>query len=305
MTDFMIRTDGLTKQFGSMHAVDHLNWHVPAGSICGLLGPNGAGKTTTLKMLLGITRPTSGSAEIDGRNILTDSMVVRQTTGFLPEDKLIYEGLRIEEFLKLYSSFYPDWSAETAARMLSDWGLDSETKIKTLSKGNRSKVLLSAILARNSRLLLLDEPTDGLDPGGIEEILKHLAEWGSEFERTAVIATHRLDEVERICDRVSIIDNGKLLLDENLDDLRKSWKTIQAIGEVPLEPLKKNAAVHTAESEGISVRLITRANPDSALQSLKQYHVSNIEIFDMNLREIYLAVTSRKGGNNGFVENLV
>jgi ABC-2 type transport system ATP-binding protein len=305
MSEDMIRTEQLTKQYGALRAVDQLNWTVPSGSICGLLGPNGAGKTTTLKLLLGIAHPSSGSGFVAGHHISSETIQVRHMTAFLPEDKLIYDNMRVGEFLNFYSSLFPGWSAENAQHLLSQWRIDPESKINSLSRGSRSKLLLIAATARNSNLLLLDEPTEGLDPAGIEDVLKLLAAWASENNRTAVVATHRLDEVERICDHVTIIDRGKLLLNDNLDDLRKSWKTIHAIGEIPVDAVRKWKGVHSAIKEGIGITMIASENSEGIIQELKNFHVSNLELFDMNLREIYLSVTAGEGGKDGSVESMV
>ena len=207
----MIETNQLTKTYGDAHAIDQLNWKVPAGSICGMLGPNGAGKTTTLKILLGITRPTSGSAHVRSLDAVTQSVQIRTFAAFVPEDKILYEKMKAQDFLKFYGSFFPEWSANEAERLLNHWNIPLDKKAGTFSKGNRAKLLLAAALARKPQLLIFDEPTDGLDPAAIEEVLSLIASWAAESSRTALIATHRLDEVERICDKVTIVNNGRFL----------------------------------------------------------------------------------------------
>ena len=297
MTEQMIETNQLTKLYGDTRAVDRLDWNVPAGSICGMLGPNGAGKTTTLKILLGMTAPTSGTALVRKLDAITQSVQIRNLAAFIPEDKILYENMNAEQFLKFYGSFYPSWSAADAERLINNWNIPHDKKTGALSKGNRAKLLLAATLARKPELLIFDEPTDGLDPAAIEEVLSLIASWAAESNHTALIATHRLDEVERICDRVTIIDNGQALLSDDLDDLRSQWKILNAIGDLSAEEIRNLENVQNVMKEGMRVQVIIRKNAESIAQQLRErYHVSNLEIQDMNLREIYLAATGYKVG---------
>ena len=205
--------------------------------------------------------------------------------------------MNAEQFLQFYGSFYSSWSAAEAERLINNWNIPNDKKTGTLSKGNRAKLLLAATLARKPELLIFDEPTDGLDPAAIEEVLSLIAAWAAEGNNTALIATHRLDEVERICDRVTIIDNGKALLSDDLDDLRSQWKMLHAIGDLPAEEIRNMENIQKVMKEGMRVQIIIRKNAESIAQQLRErYHVSNLEIQDMNLREIYLAATDYKGG---------
>jgi ABC-2 type transport system ATP-binding protein len=293
----MIQTNDLTKIYNDTRAVDQLNWNVPAGSICGLLGPNGAGKTTTLKILLGMTRPTSGSANVRSLDAVTQSVQIRTFAAFVPEDKILYEKMKAKDFLQFYGSFFPKWSSTEADRLLTHWNIQVDKHAGTLSKGNRAKVLLAAALARKPELLIFDEPTEGLDPAAIEEVLSLIAAWAAETKRTAIIATHRLDEVERICDQVTILNNGQVLLSDDLDELRTQWKTLHAIGDLPVEEISKLEHVQKVTKEGMRIEVIVQKNPESVASRLReQYHVSNLEMHDMNLREIYLAATGYQKG---------
>lgn len=301
----MIDTTGLSKSFGNERAVDHLDWSVPKGSICGLLGSNGAGKTTILKMFLGITLPTSGKAEIDQLDIVRHSLELRNKIAFIPEDKMIYDSMSARSFLKFYQSFFPEWSESTVKTLAASWNIPLDQKIRHLSKGLRSKLLFSAVLARSSQILLLDEFTEGLDPAGVEETLSMLARWGAEEGRTAVIATHKLDEVERICDRVAILDHGKLKLSGDLDEIRSNWKWLEVSGTIPEEEIRQWKEVHGVEKTLRGFKITIRSNPTSVAERLKTFINGAIDLFDMNLREIYLASIGYPGGKHGSLENLV
>ena len=306
MTDKIIETIQLTKMYGDLRAVDRLDWSVPSGSICGMLGPNGAGKTTTLKILVGMNHPTSGKSLVNGLNAATQSTEILKTTAFVPEDKILYDKMTVENFLRFYGSFFPDWSQSTAENFISKWNIPFGNRMNTLSKGNRTRLLLAAALSRKSSLLIFDEPTEGMDPAGIEEVLSSIAACAAEGNRTILIATHRLDEVERICDRIAIINRGRLQLSGDLDDIRTQWKTINVIGDVPVDAVRNWENVQRAEREGLRIKLTVSSDPQLISTRLReQYHISNVEIQDMNLREIYLAATGYTGGiNHDRLENL-
>lgn len=306
MNDKMIETIQLSKMYGDLPALDRLDWSVPSGSICGMLGPNGAGKTTTLKILLGMNHPTSGKALVHGLDAAKQTVEILKSTAFVAEDKILYDKMTVENFLRFYGSFFPDWSQSTAENFISKWNIPFGTRMNALSKGNRTRLLLASALSRKSSLLVFDEPTEGLDPTGIEEVLSSIAASASEGNRTILIATHRLDEVERVCDRIAIINHGHLLLTGDLDDIRSQWKTIGAIGDVPVDAVRKWENVHNAEREGLRIRITVSSDPQSVAARIKdQYHISNVEVVDMNLREIYLAATGFTGGiNHDRLENL-
>lgn len=303
--DAMIETSALTKVFGNQQAVDHLDWSVPQGSICGLLGSNGAGKTTILKMFLGMTHPTSGKAEIDRLDIVKHSLQLRNKIAFIPEDKMIYDSMSAGTFLGFYGRFFPDWSDSIAKTFAANWKIPLDQKIRHLSKGLRSKLLFSAVLSRSPQVLLLDEFTEGLDPAGVEEVLSTLARWASEEGRTAVIATHKLDEVERISDRIAILDQGKLRLSGDLDEIRSNWKWVEVSGNVREEEIRQWSEIYGVEKTLRGLKITIRANPNAVAERLRAFSSASIDLFDMNLREIYLASIEYPGGKHGSVENLV
>jgi ABC-2 type transport system ATP-binding protein len=302
----MVELKELSKQYGACSAVNRLSLQVPPGTLFGLLGPNGAGKSTTLKMLMGICRPTSGQAKVLGMDAQTDSLVIRRRVGFIPEDKTLYSSMRVRDFLKVYGSFYPDWNATKASELLDHWRIKLEQRIGTLSKGTRAKLMLIAVLSRNPELLLADEPTDGADVETVEEILPLLLRWVSNGDRSVVLCTHRLDEVERICDRIVLINLGQTVLEGDLDEIRTAYKLIQASGNLPVTEIRQWPEVAEATMEGSFARIRTCSRPEQVMERLRAYSPLQLEIFDMNLREIYLcAVARQKGTSHGRMETLV
>jgi ABC-2 type transport system ATP-binding protein len=221
----MISVNHLTKKFGSQTAVDDLSFEIPAGQIVGFLGPNGAGKSTTLRMLTGITQPTSGTASICGFDLTTQPIEVKKRIGFVPESGAVYESLSGLEYLEMVGALYgiaPDVARTRISQFISFFDLSMETlQTKLLgaySKGMRRKVVITAALLHNPPVVFFDEPLEGLDANasvGFKALIQSLAKEG----KAIVYSSHILDVVERVCDRVIIIDKGKLLLDGAPDDL--------------------------------------------------------------------------------------
>ena len=221
----MISVQRLTKRFGTQVAVDELSFEVPAGQIVGFLGPNGAGKSTTLKILTGMLEPTSGGAKICGFDLLHDSIEVKRRVGFVPESGAVFESLTGLEYLEMVAALYaiPQEAAlERIRQFIAFFDLSLETLTDKLlgaySKGMRRKVVITAALLHNPPVVFFDEPLDGLDANaavGFKALIQTLAREG----KTIVYSSHILDVVERVCDRVIIIDKGRLLIDGQPEEL--------------------------------------------------------------------------------------
>jgi len=221
----MIVLDKLTKRFGPQTAVDALSFEIPAGQIVGFLGPNGAGKSTTLKMLTGMIEPTSGSAQIGGFDLQSETIEVKRRVGFVPESGAVFESLSGLEYLEMVAALYGIPAKAALARIeqfiaFFDLGFDTLTDklLGAYSKGMRRKVVITAALLHNPPVVFFDEPLDGLDANaavGFKALIQTLAREG----KTIVYSSHILDVVERVCHRVIIIDKGKLLLDGKPDEL--------------------------------------------------------------------------------------
>lgn len=213
----------LTKKYGEFEAVKSVSFEIRTGEVVGFLGPNGAGKTTTMKMLTGILKPSAGSASINGADLLTDTDRVRQLIGFLPENNPLYTDLTVTEYLT-YAAEVTGVPKEKITGRLSDMigicGLSPVFRkpIGTLSKGYRQRVGLAQSLIHDPAVLILDEPTTGLDPNQIQEIRDLIRELGK--EKTVLLSTHIMQEVEAICNRVLIINDGNLVADGTPGELQ-------------------------------------------------------------------------------------
>lgn len=227
----MITLDRLTKRFGTQIAVDELTLTIPRGQIVGFLGPNGAGKSTTLRMLTGMIEPTSGSATIAGFDLARQTIEVKRNVGFVPESGAVFESLTGLEYLTMVAALYeiPETAAvERIRQFIAFFDLSFDTLTEKLlgaySKGMRRKVVITSALLHNPPVVFFDEPLDGLDANaavGFKALIQTLAREG----KTIVYSSHILDVVERVCDRVVIIDKGKLLLDGAPDELVASHES--------------------------------------------------------------------------------
>lgn len=222
MAELRIEARSLSKHYGSLPAVDRLSFEVGSGDILGFLGPNGAGKSTTMKMLTGFLAPTSGTAFINGHDIINDSLVARRAIGYLPEGAPGYGEMTVRKFLEFIArarGFRGREALEKAAAAIDRLNLDTvpEQPIETLSKGFKRRVGLAQAVLHDPQVLILDEPTDGLDPNQKHEVRKLIREMSS--EKIIVISTHLLEEVHALCNRAMIISDGRLLVDDSPDGL--------------------------------------------------------------------------------------
>jgi len=306
MSQALIRTSGLSKQYGEVRALQSLDWSLPPGSITAILGPNGAGKTTLAKLILGITRPTSGSVEVLGRRLPEGLKEIRRAVGFVPEEKTLFPDMKGKAFLPFYGRFFPGFRRDVAKELLEGWSVPLNIRIKDLSKGNRAKLLLAVVLARKPKLLLLDEPTSDLDPASVEEVISVLAGWVADGERGVVITTHRLEEVERIGDRVLCLLEGRSVADDELDELRSRWRRIRGTGSPPpLKELQKLGGVRGVQAGDTWVTLVMEDNSQEGMERLRGAGMGQVSAEGMNLRDIYLALVNyNRGRLDGVLESL-
>jgi gliding motility-associated transport system ATP-binding protein len=220
-----IEVKDLTRIYGEQKAIDQISFSVSRGEIVGFLGPNGAGKSTTMKILTGCLKPSHGQAFLNGIDVQVHPIQTKKITGYLPESNPLYTDMYIREYLSFISDIHKLPSKKEKINTTIDQvGLRPESgkKISQLSKGYKQRVGLAAALIHSPEVLILDEPTTGLDPNQIVEIRDVIKNYGK--NRTVLFSSHILQEVEAICDRVIIINQGKIIADKNLAELRKDQK---------------------------------------------------------------------------------
>lgn len=222
----ILECENLSKNYGSVKALDNLTLKIKSGKIVGLLGPNGHGKTTLIKTLSGLLSKDKGKVLIDGKRI---GVGTKKIVSYLPERSYLSPEMKIKEVVSFFQEFYEDFDAKKADAMLGELSLDKESKLKSLSKGNREKVQLIMVMSRKAKLYLLDEPMGGVDPAARDYILKTIISNYSE-DATVIISTHLIQDVEQILDEVVFLKEGKVMLHSDVDELRmEKEKSVDAL----------------------------------------------------------------------------
>lgn len=287
----VIDTADLRKTYGDIEAVRGLTLHVPGGSIYGFLGRNGAGKTTTIKVLLGMTHPTAGDVRVFGlpANVSRSSVAIRRRTGFVSEDKDLYDFMTVEEMIRFTAPFFPNWRKDLEERYLRKFELRQAQTIKSLSRGMRTKLALLLALSRGAELLILDEPTSGLDPAMTEEVLQALVSHVASEQMTVFFSSHQIAEVEQIADHVAIVDRGRAVLAGTLDDLRERYRRIQMVfdGDAP-QPAFRSPGVVRVRRKGRVVTLLTSAGAEHVVNEARGLHPVSIDVTPVSLKDIFL-----------------
>ena len=290
MSELAIETHALGKRYGTLAALDRVNVHVERGSVYGFLGRNGAGKTTAIRILAGLSPATSGTARVLGFEAGPDRIAILQRTGFVI-DKMLLPYMTGRELLRFNKGFFPAWSYASARRYAEALEIPMDRKFKKLSHGNKTKLCLLLALAQNPELLILDEPTAGLDPVVTDQLLRVLVEDFANDGRTIFMSSHHLSEVEKIADWVGILDNGKLLLEARLDDIRASYRRIRVTGE--RVPSKSPEILTTSASEGVTEYVLC-AGEEQFTADLRNNGATILEVLPMNLSEIFLELAGKE-----------
>jgi ABC-type multidrug transport system ATPase subunit len=272
-------------------ALRGLNLEVPAGSIFGFLGRNGAGKTTTIKVMLGMARPSGGGVSVFGlpADAPDASLDIRRRTGFVSEDKDLYDYMDVDEMIRMTAAFYPRWRRDLAERYLRVFELPRDRTIKTLSRGTRTKLALLLALCRGAELLILDEPTSGLDPAMTEEVLQALVTHVASEEMTVFFSSHQIAEVDQIADRIAIIDRGRAVVAGALDDLRESFRRIQLVfdGDAP-DPSFRAPGVVRVRRQGRVLTVLSNAGAAALLDEARALNPVSVDVVPVTLKEIFL-----------------
>ncbi len=295
-TQNVIDISGLTKKFGNFRALDGLDLTVAAGEVHGLLGPNGSGKSTTIRILLGLLEQTSGSVSLLGGHPKKDAVNLHRRLAYVPGDVNLWPNLTGGESIDLLGELRGGLDQKRRAELLKRFDLDPRKKFRTYSKGNRQKVALVAALASDVELYILDEPTSGLDPlmeAVFQDCIKDLKKAG----KTVLLSSHILAEVEALCDRVTIIREGKTVQTGTLDDLRHLHRTtVKARTERPAKGFKKVAGVHNLKVSNHSLEFeVDSDHLDAALEQLTRLNVRALTSHPPSLEELFLLHYSNNG----------
>ncbi len=284
-----IETHGLARRFGTTEAVAGLDLTVPRGSVFGFIGPNGAGKTTTIKMLLGLLRPTAGRAGVLGYDLATGSLAARARIGYVAENADLYGYMRVREIIAFTRGLYPRWDDQLVARYLELFGLPKDRAVKALSKGMKAQLALILALGPVPELLILDEPTSGMDPLARKQFLSTILREVAAAGQTVFMSTHILSDVERVADHVALLNRGRLVLADSMDHLKENVKKVRVVlaGGAP-DDLGRWPGVRAVAREGRGWLISVESRLDEVRGRLQALDPSYLEVVDMTLEEIFV-----------------
>ena len=293
-----IRTIGLTKRYRSTLALSDLELAVAPGEVYGYLGPNGAGKTTTIRLLLGLHRPTAGSAHLFGVDAWADPVNAHRRVAYVAGEPFLWPSLTAAETFEFLASVHGEADTAYRSELVDRFELDTSKKIRALSKGNRQKVQLVAALATRADLLLLDEPTAGLDPI-MEMVFRECVQEAKRRGQTVFLSSHVLSEVEALCDRVGILRQGRLVEEATLAQLRHlSALTVEATFEGPAPVPPDLPGVHTERIGANALRFEVHGPVRPLVTALAQYPIATLTSREPSLEEIFLHHYDGKNGHH-------
>lgn len=286
----VIELEGLTKRYPRITAVDQLSLEIQGGRITAFLGRNGAGKSTTIKMLLGMTRPTAGTGAVLSKSIneVSQNRDARRAIGYVAEDKTVYGYMTVQQVIRFARSFFDDWDLEWERQLIKLFEIPEKARVSSLSKGMRTKLALLLALARRAKLLILDEPTEGLDPISLEQILQELVARVA-TGTTVFYSSHMISEVERVADDICIIDKGTVVANFSMEIMQRDYRHI-TIG-LPFEPNPSQflfPGVERIRIDGRQVTMLARHDADAIVALSREMKPLSLDVTPASLREVFL-----------------
>jgi ABC-2 type transport system ATP-binding protein len=290
-TELAISLSHVSKRYPHFTLSD-ISLDFPQGSVAGLIGPNGAGKTTTMRIMMGLVTPDSGAVSLLGQPISSHQAAVKREIGYYSEEMRLYKRETIGWHLQFVRSVYPHWDDAYARQLLDRFGLNPEQRVKGLSHGQRVKALLLVILARRPRILILDEPTTGLDPVARHEVITELMRVVEDEDRTILFSSHNTQDVEKLSDSITFIDRGQVIASRGRDELLEQWRRIRL--QAPAEWQVPALPGIRLESHFRSQRVLSLDHFDQGvLESLQGYGAILEGVERMTLEEIFVSLVMR------------
>jgi ABC-2 type transport system ATP-binding protein len=285
----LIEVRNLSRQFGSNNALENVTLDIPVGTVFGLVGENGAGKTTLIKHLLGLLKAKSGSVRVFGLDPVADPVGVLGRIGYLSEDRELPDRMRLCELLRYTQAFYPDWDFAYAEELREMFGLDPKQRVKSFSRGQRAQAGLIVALAHRPELLLLDEPSSGLDPVVRRDILTAIIRTVADEGRTVLFSSHLLEEVDRVADHVAMIHAGRLVLCGELDAVKESHRRLTLRFDCPVDCPPDLPGALSFDGNGAEWTAIVNGCLDEFKRAVEATHARIVEESTPSLDEIFIA----------------
>ena len=287
MEKHILEIQNLTKYYGKIKGVENLSLKLEEGEIFGFIGPNGAGKSTTIRSIMNLVNKTSGKVLIENEEFNKDNVKLKEKIGYLPSEIYLYDDMTVKEMLDYHESFYKKNIHNRRMELVKKLELDEKKKIEDLSLGNLKKLGIILAFMHEPKLLILDEPTSGLDPimqNVFYELLKEEREKGN----TIFYSTHILNEVSKICDRVGIIKEGKLIKVKKIEDLSKKSLTLVTITSSQAKEIKEDLKVKAILEEGNTIKFGNNLLPDELIKKLSKYTIDRILIEEATIEDMFL-----------------
>ncbi len=285
----------VTRRFGHKTALDNVSLTLPAGTVLGLVGENGAGKTTLIRHVMGLLRADQGTVRVFGLDPVLEPVKVLSRIGYLSEEPDLPAWMRVHELIRYIAAFYPTWDAQYAAQLQEDFALDLSARIKHLSKGQRARAGLLCALAYRPDLLVLDEPSSGLDPIVRRDILSAIIRTIADEGRTVLFSSHLLSEVERVSDRIAMIKNGRIVFCDTTQAVRDAHTRITIRFDEPREQQPVMEGALTWEGRGREWTAVMSIPASEARFAASALGAQVVEQSVLNLDEIFLARANRAG----------
>ena len=287
MEKCIIEIQNLTKYYGKIKGVEDLSLKLYEGEIFGFIGPNGAGKSTTIRSIMNLINKTSGKVFIEGKEFDKDDIKIKEKIGYLPSEIYLYDDLTVKEMLDYHESFYKKDIHKKRIELVTRFKLDETKKIEDLSLGNLKKLGIILAFVHDPKILILDEPTSGLDPI-MQNVFYDLLKEEKANGKTIFYSTHILSEVSRICDRVGIIKDGKLIKVESMEDLTKKNLTFVTLTSDQLEKIKKDLTVNIISENKNTIKFRNNLTSNELIKKISKYNIDKILIEEFTLEEMFL-----------------
>ena len=291
--DYVIEIQGVTRQFGAKRALDNVSLAVPRGIVFGMVGVNGAGKTTLIRHVLGLLKAQTGSVRVFGIDPVKEPVSVLSRVGYLSEEGDLPGWMRVDELMRYMRAFYPTWDETYAQDLRRQFALDPAAKVKNLSKGQKARAGLVCALAYRPELLLLDEPSSGLDPIVRRDILGAIVRTIADEGRTVLFSSHLLDEVERISDRIAMLKGGQILFTGELDEIKQTHHRLTLRFESNRDQPPQLSGVLSWEGRGCEWTAIASGRLEALTLAVSAAGAEIITQQALSLDEIFIAQVGR------------
>ena len=277
----------LKKYYGNVRGIEDISIKLKRGEAYGFIGPNGAGKSTTIRALMSLINPTSGMILIDGKKLDKNDLELKKIIGYLPSEIYLYDDLTVKEILDFHESFYEKNINKRRKQLVKLLKLDENKKIEDLSLGNLKKLGIILALMHEPKILILDEPTSGLDPimqNVFYEILLEEKKKGT----TILYSTHILSEVSKICDRIGIIKEGKIVREDTVENIEKNNMTYLTIESIDIDKIKKDLNLKIVSEHNNSVKFINDLNSNKLINIISKYNINKLLIEEMTTEDLFM-----------------